>query len=230
MAARRPGGAVPARASGSARNSSTSACQASGSHAASSRLSSLPAFSTASSRRSQRDGTVGVPSTRAARVSTTSRAPSACAKSCAAMPTRRSGGGMPKLRAHRARQPRIALGLGRPHALVEAAEHEPVGMLQPRLEQAPDEEPRMAPEGRPHHRPGDERLEQRRIVAAGEVRAFAGGVEELARDLRRRLARGLAPQPRGAGLRRRSAPAPRRRRCGRRRGARGSSRGRRGQR
>ncbi len=102
--------------------------------------------------------------------------------------------------AHRPRQPRVAGALGRPHALVEPAQHEPVGMLQPRLEQAPDEKPRMAPEGRPHHRPGDERLEQRRIIAARERRAVARRVEQIGRDLRRRLARRLAPQPRGAGL------------------------------
>ncbi len=88
------------------------------------RPSSPPARSTVSSRSSQRDGTVGVPSTRAARVSTTSRAPSAWAKSCAAMPTRRSGGGRPK-RCRIGRDSHGSLcGLGRPHALVEAAQHD----------------------------------------------------------------------------------------------------------
>ena len=53
------------------------------------------ARSTVSRRSSQRDGTVGTPSRRAARVSATSGAAIAWAKSCAAMPIARSGKGMP---------------------------------------------------------------------------------------------------------------------------------------
>src|SRR5579875_713640 len=60
--------------------------------------SSPTARNTASSRNSQRDGTVGTPSCRVERVSATSAAPIACAKSWAAMPIARSGTAIPKAR------------------------------------------------------------------------------------------------------------------------------------
>ena len=75
-------------------------------------------------RCSQRDATCGSPSCRSARVSQTSGCPSACAKSCAARPIRRSGGSSVERRAHRPRQQRVEPRLGRPRAFVQAAEHD----------------------------------------------------------------------------------------------------------
>ena len=69
---------------------------------------------------------------------------SAWAKSCAAMPIGALGHGDAEFAAHLPRHPRVVLGRARPAALVEPAEDEQVGLLQPRLDQAPDREARMA--------------------------------------------------------------------------------------
>ena len=100
-------------------------------------------FTSACSRSSQREGTVGAPSTLAARVSTTRGAPSCEVKSCAASPMRSSGAGRPSVCAHRPVEPGAGIGGLRPRALVERAEDDDVGLLQARLEGIADGEARM---------------------------------------------------------------------------------------
>ncbi len=79
------------------------------------------------------------------------------------------GRGQAEIPPHRPRQPGIAVGAGRPHALVQAAEHHEIGLLQARLEQAPDEQARMAAIGGPHHHAAQERFEQRGIIRSGQA-------------------------------------------------------------
>ena len=61
--------------------------------------------------------------------------------------------------AHLARHPRVVGRRAGPGALVEAAEDEEVGLLQARLDEAPDRQAGMLPVARAHHRAGGERLE-----------------------------------------------------------------------
>ena len=115
------------------------------------------------------------------------RAP--CAKSCAAMPIRPSGGGRPKAwRIGRDSHGSLSVCGGQTPSL-RPPRIMTIGALQPRLEQAPDGEARMTAETRPHHRPGDQRLEQRGIVAAGDRGEVGSGGAELGDELRRRSRR-----------------------------------------
>ena len=102
-----------ARRHGAAPGSSSCACQASAPALAwpcQSFPSSSAARSTVSSRRASATARWACPRP-ARRASAPPRgAPSAWAKSCAAAPMRRSGGGRPKSCAHRPRQPGIAVG------------------------------------------------------------------------------------------------------------------------
>ncbi len=77
----------------------------------------------ASRRSSQRDGTLGLPPTRCARVITTRGAPKACWKSCAARPILRSSDGRPNFcRMGRLSQGSMATS-PRPDTFVETAQH-----------------------------------------------------------------------------------------------------------
>ena len=78
--------------------------------------------------------------------------------------------------AHRPAEPGARLLMPRPDAFVEAAENHEVGLLQPRFERSPDEQPRMQRRARPHHLAGNQAAIERRIV---------GGREREARGLRR---------------------------------------------
>ena len=81
-------------------------------------------------------------------------------------------------RPHRPAQPGAGLGDRRPHAFHQPAEHHHVDRLQPRLEQAPDENARMLDEGvaatqgaaAAHHLAFQHRIEQRRQRAARLIR------------------------------------------------------------
>jgi hypothetical protein len=75
--------------------------------------------------------------------------------------------------AHRARQPGVARRVTRPGPLVESAEDDEIGLLQPCLEQAPDGEPGMPAVVWTYHRPSDQRLEERGIVNAAQRRKIA---------------------------------------------------------
>ena len=65
---------------------------------------------------------------------------------------------------HRTAQPRIAAGIGRPGAFVEATEHEPVDALQPGFQQAEDAHARIADLGAPLGTPRCEQMEDVRVV------------------------------------------------------------------
>ena len=77
-------------------------------------------------------------------------------------------GAKPKLLAHRSAEPRAGLLMPRPHAFVEAAEDHEIGLLQPRFERPPDEEPRMQRRAWSHHLAGNEPAIEGRIVRGGE--------------------------------------------------------------
>ena len=58
----------------------------------------------------------------------------------------------------------------------------------------------MAAKGRADDHAGGERFEQRRIIAAGERREVARGVDQLVAEARGTLARLPGPEPLAAGL------------------------------
>ena len=98
------------------------------------------------------------------------------------------------------RQPGIGCGQGGPDAFVEPGEHHQVGMLQPRFDETPDEDPRMLAIRRPHrnrrHQPFDH---------VGKL-PWRHALRPL---LRRRLqVRRAAPPPRGPPARTRRRPRP----------------------
>ena len=87
-----------------------------------------------------------------------------------------------------------------PGTLVEPAEDNQVGLLQPCLDKAPDRQPRMSAIARAHHHAGGQRLEQCWVVPAGHWRKTVGGVDQLVAEARGGLAGRVAPQPRHAAL------------------------------
>ena len=90
-----------------------------------------------------------------------------------------------EVRADLRRQPRIGRGQRRPHALVQPAEDHQVGLLQPRFEQAPDEDARMAAIGRPDGLRVEQLAQQRHGVVG--ARRSAGALRrclQLARAVR----------------------------------------------
>ena len=95
------------------------------------------ARSTASSRSSQRDGTVGTPSRRAARVSATDARAEPLREIMRGDADRALGQRDAEFPAHLPRHPRVVGRRTGPGALVEAAEHQQVGLLQPRFHQGP---------------------------------------------------------------------------------------------
>ena len=113
---------------------------------------------------------------------------------------RRSTGGSPSSSRIAAIEPGAGLGGARPDPLVEAAEQHEVGRLQPRLELAPDQQPRVARRARPHrarrHRLGEQRgVGGRRDQVIGIAR-----LEQLGAEGSGRLARLARPQRRGRAL------------------------------
>ena len=74
----------------------------------------------------------------------------------------------PERRANLGRQPRIGRGKRRPHAFVQSAEDHEVGALQPRFEQAPDEDARMPAIGRPHRLRVEQLAQQRHRIFGGD--------------------------------------------------------------
>ena len=113
---------------------------------------------------------MGEPSRFCARVITTSGVPSACTKSCAVWPMRRSGGVRPTRRAHRPVEEGVGLRARRPDALVEPAEHDPVVREQARFEKAQDLDAAM--------RRARRRAERSLL---GERREEGGVIDEAAR-------------------------------------------------
>ena len=110
------------------------------------------------------------------------------------------GDGDAELAPHRPRHPRVVLGRTRPAAFVEPTEDEEVGLLQARLDEAPDRQPRVATEGGADDHSGGEGFEQCRIIAAGERWEVACGVDQLVAEARGTLARLPGPEPLAAGL------------------------------
>ena len=107
---------------------------------------------------------------------------------------------------HLPRHPRVVHRRAGPGAFVEPAEDDEIGLLQPRLDQPPDCQPRVAPVGRADHGAGGQRLEQGRVVTTGQHREILRGVDQLMAKAGRRVAGRFAPQPRAAGSRHRSPP------------------------
>ena len=102
--------------------------------------------------------------------------------------------------AHGPAQPRVGARIGGPGSLVEAAEAQEIGVLQPCLQGTPDVQPGMQPVGGAHHLGGHQRLEQRRIVAPAHRREARRRGLEPGDEGGRRLARLARPQPLGAGF------------------------------
>ena len=109
--------------------------------------------------------------------------------------------GNPELPPHLPGHPRVVLGRRRPAALVQTAENDQVGLLQSRFEETPDRQPRMPAEYRPHDRIGGQRLEQSRIMPAGQRRKVARGIDQFMAEARGRLARRLMPEALAPGFR-----------------------------
>ena len=103
----------------------------------------------ASSRSQKRDATVGELRSRRARVISTSRRTQRAGEIVRGKPDPEFEAGMPRSPDLR-REPWIGRRQAPASALVEPAEDDQVGALQPRLEQAPDEDARMAAIGRAH--------------------------------------------------------------------------------
>ena len=109
---------------------------------------------------------------------------------------------MPNSLPHLPRHPWVVLGGSRPGALVQTAKDDQIGLLQPRFEETPDRQPRMTAENRADDRIGGQRLEQGRIMTAGQARKVPRGVDQFVAEARGRLARRLMPEPLAAGFRR----------------------------
>ncbi len=95
---------------------------------------------------------------------------------------------------HLPRHPWVVLGRGRPAALVQTAQNDQVGLLQPRFEETPDRQPGMPAEHRSDDRIGGQRLEQSRIMPAGQRRKVSRGFDQFMAEARSRLARRLVPE------------------------------------
>ena len=105
-------------------------------------------------------------------------------------------GAKAKRLAHRPAEPGARLLMPRPDAFVEAAENHEVGLLQPRFERSPDEQPRMQRRARPHHLAGNQAAIERRIVSGREREAVAC-VDQLGEQDGERFAGIALPQARG---------------------------------
>ena len=75
---------------------------------------------------------------------------------------------------HRTAQPRIAAGVGRPGAFIEAAQHNVIRALQPRFQQAKDAYTRIGAFGAPFGAAGTEQAENIRIVDRGKHKRRGG--------------------------------------------------------
>jgi hypothetical protein len=110
------------------------------------------------------------------------------------------------------RQPWIGRRQRRPDPFVEAAEHHEIGTLQPRLEQAPDEDARMLTVRRPHGHARHQSLEHHRELGRTQrLGPFRRGGLEAGEQLRRGPPRRAGPdfvagQSGGTGAQRREQP------------------------
>jgi hypothetical protein len=138
----------------------------------------------ASSRSQKREAMAGARASRRARVTSTSRPPSATAKSWAARPIRRSSPGSPSSWRTRGASHGSGIGsCGQTPSLSPPRMTRSAG-LQPGLDQAPDEQARMLAVGRPHRDRVEQLLEQGRQARGrdplGAVdRSGLGGGEQL---------------------------------------------------
>ena len=115
-------------------------------------------------RTSQRDGTVGLPwASFSARESTTSGAQAAWHEIVRGEAETALDRRQAELGAHGPVQPGAGVDRARPAALVQAAEQHEVGVLQARLQLAPDRQPRMPWRARPHRTRRHQLGEQGRI-------------------------------------------------------------------
>jgi len=73
---------------------------------------------------------------------------------------------------HRPAEPGTGLLVARPHAVIEAAENDHVGLLQARFERPPDEEARVESGARAHDLAGEEAAVERRIVGCLQSEAL----------------------------------------------------------
>ena len=135
----------------------------------------------ASSRSRKRDATVGDRLSRRARVISTSGAPERAREIVRGKPDPEFERRHAELGADLGRQPRIGRGQRRPDAFVQSAEDDQVGALQPRFEQAPDEDARMTAVGRPHGARVEQLAQQRHGVVGADDRARAAASEPGAR-------------------------------------------------
>jgi hypothetical protein len=145
----------------------------------------------ASSRSQKREATAGARASRRARVTST------CAPAERAGEIVR-GQADPPLQRRQAelvpdarREPRVGRRQRRPGAFVEAAQDHQVGLLQPRLEQAPDEDARMLAVRRPH---------RDRAISCSSTARQVGGLSRPGRAAppARRANRSAAARPAGA--------------------------------
>ena len=92
------------------------------------------------------------------------------------------------------------VGCRRPGPLVEPAEDQQVGLLQPRLDQAPDREPRMPAIGRAHPVPAASASNNARVVSPGQRREIGRRIDQLVAEAGGSLTGRVAPQSRDAAL------------------------------
>ncbi len=173
--------------------------------------------SSALSRKSQRDGTVGTPSIFSARVRITSGDASSVAKSWADWPIFSSGEGSPSA----LRMGRLSHGPGSADSghvpSFKRAEDDDVRLLQARLERAPDEDARMDGHARAHGLAGNQAAVEVGVVVRRNVEAGQALVDEAGEEARGGGARLALPQRRARLLFGRGGhlrPSPRRRRRG----------------
>ena len=104
----------------------------------------------------------------------------------------------PEHGAHRAAHPRVRRRLGRPGALVQSAQDQPVGSLETRLQHTPDLQTGMAAVAWPDDPAAHQRVEEVRPGAAVDRSQPARGASDFVHDARRRRAVLARPQTLGA--------------------------------
>ena len=101
---------------------------------------------------------------------------------------------------HGPAEPGIGPGRGWPGTLVEAAQHDEIGALQPGFQKPPDEEPRMAAKARPHRLSSQQGIEESRIGGSSDRRQGVRRLGQLGDKTRGRFAGLAGPQALGAGI------------------------------
>ncbi len=108
------------------------------------------------------------------------------------------GEGDAEIAPHLPRHPGIVFPRAGPHTLVEAAQNDEIGLLQPRFDETPNRQPGVSAESRPHHHTGGERLEEGRVMPAVEEREILRRSYELVAEEGADLAGLGMPKPRAA--------------------------------